>query len=258
MSRPRLHEDEVDIDATLVRRLLSEQLPGYGGSPLRHVPSGGTENAVFRLGDHLAVRMPLHRSAVGGLRKEVRWLPVVAPHLSLAVPEVVSTGEPSKDYPFPWAVVRWLAGEDALVGRIDPIRDAALTLGRFVTELQRIDMTDAPPPGSEGFLRGLPLAGRDSTFRAALAQCEGLLDVVRVQRTWDDAVAAPEWDGRQSGCTPTCYPPTCSCETGAWSACSTSAAWPPATRRTMSRRPGSCSIATPVPRFSEWSGPARR
>jgi len=194
MPPPRLHEDEVNIDPSLARRLLAEQMPEDRALPLHRVPSGGTENAVFRLGDDLAIRMPLHPGAVGGLLKEVRWLSLVAAQVSLAVPEVVSTGEPSADYPFPWAVVRWLAGEDALTGRIDSIREAALTLGRFVTELQGIDMTDAPLPGTEGFVRGLPLVGRDSTFRAALAQCEGLVDVERVGQIWDDALAASEWD----------------------------------------------------------------
>ncbi|MEJ7629283.1 MAG: aminoglycoside phosphotransferase family protein [Nocardioidaceae bacterium] len=195
MPSQRLHEDEVFIDTSLARRLLAEQMPEYGVLPLHRVPSGGTENAVFRLGDELAIRMPLHASAVGGLLKEARWLPVVAPHLTLAVPEVVSTGQPGKDYPFPWAVVRWLAGEDALTGRIESTREAALALGRFVTELQGFDMTDAPPPGTEGFVRGLPLVGRDSSFRDALAMCAGLVDVERVQQIWDDALAAPQWDG---------------------------------------------------------------
>ncbi|MPZ94135.1 MAG: phosphotransferase [Propionibacteriales bacterium] len=191
----RLHDDEVDIDASLARRLLTEQMPEYSTLPLRRVASGGTENAVFRLGDDLALRMPLRPDAVESLLKEVRWLSVVAAHLSLEVPEVVSTGEPGAGYPFPWAVVRWLAGEDALTSRFDSIRDAARTLGQFVAELQGIDMTDAPWPGAEGFHRGLPLVERDSGFRTALAQCDGLVDVERVEAVWDDALAAADWEG---------------------------------------------------------------
>lgn len=195
MSPARLHEDEVDIDASLAHRLLAGQLPRYSAMPLRRVASGGTEHAVFRLGDELAVRMPLHAGAVGGLLKEVRWLPVLAPHLTLAVPQVVSTGEPSGDFPFPWSVVGWLPGEDALTGRLDSLEEAALALGRFVMELRSIDVTHAPPPGAEGFVRGLPLVGRNVTFRAALARCGGLLDVERVGQIWDEALAAPVWNG---------------------------------------------------------------
>ena len=195
MPPPRLHDDQVDVDEALARRLLGEQMPEYAAMPLRRVRSGGTENAVFRLGEELAVRMPIHPGGVGGLLKEVRWLPAVSGHLSLQVPELVATGSPTEHYPFPWAVVRWIPGEDALTGRIDPLPEAARTIGGFVAELQRIDMTGAPPPGSEGFVRGLPLAGRDTAFRAALTRCVGLLDVERVRAVWEDALAAPDWDG---------------------------------------------------------------
>lgn len=94
-------------------------------------------------------------------------------------------------YPFPWAVVRWLPGQDAMTARVDPTVEAARTLGRFVTELQSIDVTNGPFPGSEGFVRGLPLAGRNASFRAALEECDGgLVDVVRVEQIWNDALAA--------------------------------------------------------------------
>jgi aminoglycoside phosphotransferase (APT) family kinase protein len=118
MPQPRLHADQVDVDESLARRLLAQQMPAYAAMPLRHVQSGGTENVVFRLGEELALRMPMRPGAVGGLLKEIRWLPVVAPHLSLDIPEVVAAGQPGDGYPFPWAVVRWLPGEDALSGRI--------------------------------------------------------------------------------------------------------------------------------------------
>ena len=133
--------------------------------------------------------------AVGGLLKEVRWLPVVAPHVSLAVPEVVGVGEPDEGYPFPWAVVRWLEGQNALAVTFDSMDQLAEDLGGFIRELQSIDMTAAPPPGSEGFVRGVPIAQREEYFRSAIAQCDGLIDAERVTAIWDDALAAPLWDG---------------------------------------------------------------
>lgn len=195
MSPPRLHHDEVDIDAALAHRLIAEQLPRHARLGLHRVASGGTENAVFRLGDDLALRMPMTPGAVGGLLKEIRWLALVAPHLSLDVPEVVATGEPAEGYPFPWAVVRWLPGEDAVTEPLVSLHEAAAVLGQFVAELQGIDMTGAPAPGSEGFARGLPLGGLDAAVREILPQCDGLIDVRRVVEVWDDALAAPAWDG---------------------------------------------------------------
>ena len=195
MSPPRLHHDEVDIDAALARALVAEQLPEYAGLPLHRVPSGGTEHAVFRLGDELAARMPMTPGAVNGLLKERRWLPALGPHLTLDVPEVVATGQPGQGYPFPWAVLRWLAGADAATVPFESLAETAVDLGRFVSELQGIDTSNAPAPGSEGFGRGLPLAGRDAAVREVLPQCEGLIDVRRVAAVWDAALEAPEWTG---------------------------------------------------------------
>ena len=58
MAAPRLHTDQVEIDASLARALVASQFPGWAPLPITHVPSGGTENVVFRLGDDLALRMP--------------------------------------------------------------------------------------------------------------------------------------------------------------------------------------------------------
>ncbi|GAA4351316.1 aminoglycoside phosphotransferase family protein [Angustibacter luteus] len=194
MPPPRLHDDEVEIDIALAQRLVAEQLPRYASLPVRRVASGGTENAVFRLGDDLALRLPLTPGAVGGLLKEIRWLPVVGPHLTLDVPEVVATGAPAADYPFPWAVVRWLPGNDALAEEFTSLADTARRLGEVVLELQAIP--DVPPPGSqEDFGRGGPLVGRDPAFREFIVRCDGLLDVERVTSIWDDALAAPAWTG---------------------------------------------------------------
>jgi aminoglycoside phosphotransferase (APT) family kinase protein len=190
MPPSRLHADQVDIDEVVARRLIAEQLPRYARLPLHRVASGGTENAVFRLGSALALRMPLTPGAVGGLLTEVRWLPVVAGRVSLDVPEVVATGLPGEGYPFPWAVLTWLPGEDALSGRFRSLVDTATALGGFVAELRSIDPTDGPVGG-----RGGPLVRRDEAFRSALSQCDGLLDVGWAAAVWDDALAAPPWDG---------------------------------------------------------------
>ncbi len=46
----KLHDDEVDIDASLVARLLAEQFPKWAGLPVRLVTSSGTDNVTFRAG----------------------------------------------------------------------------------------------------------------------------------------------------------------------------------------------------------------
>jgi aminoglycoside phosphotransferase (APT) family kinase protein len=53
----RMHAGEHEVDEALVRRLLTEQFPQWPDRPLRRVEHPGTENAVFWLGDELALRL---------------------------------------------------------------------------------------------------------------------------------------------------------------------------------------------------------
>ena len=75
----RMHADEVAIDAALVRRLVTGQFPGWSAPPLAPVPSAGTDNALFRLGSDLVVRLPRIGWAVPDVDKEQEWLPRLAP-----------------------------------------------------------------------------------------------------------------------------------------------------------------------------------
>ena len=48
MSVLRIHVDELDADATLVRRLLTAQFPECAELPIEALPVGGTDDAIFR------------------------------------------------------------------------------------------------------------------------------------------------------------------------------------------------------------------
>ena len=79
-----MHDDELDLDAALVQRLLRAQMPRWADLPIARVASSGTDNAMFRLGDDMVVRMPRVERAVPRLENEQRWLPALAPHLEAA------------------------------------------------------------------------------------------------------------------------------------------------------------------------------
>ena len=49
----KMHDDEADIDAELVRRLVAAQFPRLAGRPVTPFRSTGTVNAIYRLGDAL-------------------------------------------------------------------------------------------------------------------------------------------------------------------------------------------------------------
>jgi aminoglycoside phosphotransferase (APT) family kinase protein len=182
---PRMHADEREIDEALVRRLLRERFAEWADRSLRRVEPAGTENAIFRLGEDLAIRLPRRdgRTEPGGTERW--WLPKLAPQVSLEIPVPVAQGAPTPEYPWYWDVHTWVDGETVAVEAIDPIQ-AAKDLAVFVAGLQRVDPTDAPPG------RGIPLAERDPEVRYWLARYQG---DPRVTAGWERALAAPPWEG---------------------------------------------------------------
>lgn len=162
-----MHPGERDIDAGLACRLLAEQFPQWAHLRLTRVPSAGTVNAIYRLGDDMAVRLPRMAWAVESLEREWRWLPRLSPHLPLAAPVPLARGEPSGDYPWPWAITPWFDGEALDVARDIDARRAAQQLAGFVRALQELDPSGGPAPRPTE--RGRPLGERDARVRQAIA-----------------------------------------------------------------------------------------
>jgi aminoglycoside phosphotransferase (APT) family kinase protein len=187
----KMHANEADIDTALVGRLVRDQFPQWAGLRLSRVPSAGTDNALFRLGPELTVRLPRIPGSTGQAQKEARWLPRLAPQLPLAVPTPLEVGQPGAGYPWHWSICRWLDGETLTDTRFaDPI-EAAAALAGFITALQRIDPTDGPAAG-----RGTPLPRRDPATREALTALRERLpedDLDTLTEVWANALRAPCW-----------------------------------------------------------------
>jgi aminoglycoside phosphotransferase (APT) family kinase protein len=185
-----MHDDEVETNVELVRYLLASQHPQWAHLPIERVQSAGTDNAMYRLGDELAVRLPRIHWSVDSIAKERKWLPVLAPHVPLAVPLPVATGDPEAVFPYPWSVVRWLAGEVATLDRLGNPVQAALDLAAFVLALQAVD-----PTGGPTHHRGGPVRLQEEGVRAGVAGLRGEVDGDAVLEAWDRVVAAPDYDG---------------------------------------------------------------
>ncbi|MCG2799900.1 MAG: aminoglycoside phosphotransferase family protein [Cellulomonas sp.] len=189
MTRPAgphpLHEFE--IDTRLVRALLAEQHPDLAELDLRRA-GAGWDNAMVRLGDHLAVRLPLRALAVPLIAHEQRWLPQLARTLPVAVPVPVRIGRPSPLFPAPWSVVPWLTGTGADTVPVADRTAWAATLGHALAALHAPAPDDAP----HNPYRGVTLASREQTVRPRLATAP---DAEVLLAAWDDGVAAPTWDG---------------------------------------------------------------
>ncbi|WP_433377927.1 aminoglycoside phosphotransferase family protein [Actinoplanes sp. CA-142083] len=176
------------LTSALVRRLVDTQFPEWAGLPLRPVEPGGSDHLIHRLGDELTVRMPRHDGAIGQAEKELRWLPRLAPHLPLAIPEPVAVGRPDFGYPWPWAVSRWMPGKVATVSEWGSSVPAAVELAGFLAALQRFPRDGAPAVEPES------LADRDAATRASIAQAGNVFDPAGLTAVWEAALAAPKWD----------------------------------------------------------------
>jgi len=189
----RMHADEVDLDIPLVSRLLAAQFPQWAGLPIQPVQPLGTDNALFRLGDEMVVRMPRRKRTTQTLEKELQWLPILAAQLPVAIPIPKAEGMPGEGYPFPWSIYTWLKGENAAVERVTDLRQLATDLTQFLAALQRIDATGGPSPGAHNFFRGVPLRRRDEMTRTAIASLGRAIDRDAVTAAWEAALGAPEW-----------------------------------------------------------------
>jgi aminoglycoside phosphotransferase (APT) family kinase protein len=177
---------DIEIDATLVRSLLRAQHPDLAHLPLQLMDSGW-DNAMLKLGDELAVRLPRRVAAAKLIEHEQRWLPQLAPLLPIAVPAPVRVGQPAENYPARWSIVPWLRGRNADLN--EPRPDQAERLVAFQRALHRPAPADAP----FNPYRGGPLRERAEQIVVRIDRLKretNLLsdDIVRI---YEDAIEAP-------------------------------------------------------------------
>lgn len=182
-----------EITEALVRDLLRDQHPDLADLPLREV-DGGWGNQMWRLGDELAVRIQRMDTGPDAQLKERRWLPVLAPRLPLPVPVPVRDGAASARFPKVWTVMTWVPGEPLDRGSITRGEHAADTLAAFLRALHVEAPADAPVSTDRGGHPRDCTGGFDHFLGSVDAEALGC-DAADVRTVWDDAVAAPAWEG---------------------------------------------------------------
>jgi aminoglycoside phosphotransferase (APT) family kinase protein len=185
--------DRDAITADAAARLVAGQFPQWAGLPVVPVKLNGWDNTTFRLGEELSVRLPSGDGYAAQVAKEHRWLPFLAPRLPLPIPEPVAMGRPSEEFPRPWSVYRWIAGEPASAGQVAEPVAFAWHLAGFLTALQAIDASDGPPAGEHNFFRAGPLAVYDQQTRRLIRTSAGDVDAGGAAKVWDAALAS-NWE----------------------------------------------------------------
>lgn len=185
--------EKADITAELVGRLIEGQFPRWAHLPITTVEVDGWDNTTFRLGNDMSVRLPRGDGYVAQVEKEARWLPHLASHLPLPIPEPLAVGVASDDFPRPWSVRRWLPGVSATLDVVDDLGTLASELGEFLAALQRIDATDGPTAGEHSHYRGAALSHYDAQTRSVIGELAPTIDADNARRVWDTALAST-WD----------------------------------------------------------------
>lgn len=186
----KMHKGEIDIDATLVQRLISDQFPHLADRPITLVRSTGTVNAIYRLGDDLSVRLPRVGTWADGIENEWKWLPKLTPYISLKIPKPLAWGTPTEWYPYPWAIYDWIEGSPYQDELIHDERQAAHDLADFILELRQADMAGAPRGGRK------PLLELDAVTRSAIESSHGVIDTEAVLAAWTYSLESSPWDGK--------------------------------------------------------------
>jgi len=186
---PRAHPS---ITYDTVERLVEEQLPHLAEWGLGE-RFDGWDCAMFRLGEHYAVRLPRTQAAVRFLQTEMHWVPQLSARWDFPAPEFVEHGLPGHGYPWPWAVVTWVPGD--MADAVPLNADAGIAVGRALAQVHSPAPDDAP----FNVEQSIPMMGRDIKVRervAALAMSPGpsgqVMDVDAAMAVWADALAARE------------------------------------------------------------------
>lgn len=190
-----MHEDQIQVDEDVARRLVHEQFPQWAELTVRTVPTAATVNAIFRVGDSLAARFPLRAAHPAEVR---RWLShesdaarEFATVSTVPSPEPVALGEPGDGYPLPWSLQTWVPGRDAVAEDPAGSRRFAEDLARLISRLRAVPVRGRRFNGQG---RGGHLPDHDGWMALCFDKSRGLVDVPRLRALWADLRSLPEPD----------------------------------------------------------------
>jgi len=93
----------IEVGDAVVHALIRDQRPDLAARALVRV-ANGWDNATFRLGSDLAVRLPRRAEAMPLILHEQQHLPAIAGRTPVPVPVPVHAGRPTLTFPGPGAL----------------------------------------------------------------------------------------------------------------------------------------------------------
>ncbi|CAH0139124.1 hypothetical protein SRABI121_00972 [Microbacterium sp. Bi121] len=189
----RMHDDEVSIDDGTLRKLVDDQFPQWRSMPIRRVAGSGTVNAIFRIGEDHAARLPLTGddpdAAAETLRREAAALAAFAGASPFSAPRPVALGQPGAGYPLPWSVQTWIPG---IVATPDAVSHSPEFATDLATLIRAVRATDTGGRGFSGVGRGGNLQDADEWMDLCFTKSTGLLPVDDLRALWEELRELPD------------------------------------------------------------------
>jgi aminoglycoside phosphotransferase (APT) family kinase protein len=180
-----MHDNQVHIDADIVRGMIIDQFPDYRHEQIEHLATAGTVNAIFRIGSGVAARFPLRAmkpvACAEMLRREAAAMTEFAKYSPFATPRPLGLGQPSALYPMSWAIQSWIEGDVATPNGLASSPALARDIANLIASLR---VADTQGHRFDGQGRGGDLPDHDEWMEVCFKNSEGLLEVARLRRLW--------------------------------------------------------------------------
>ena len=183
-----MHQDDLPVTDALIHQLLERHTPQWADLPLERVTSSGTDNALYRIGDELVLRIPRRASAALLVSKELDWLPRLI-GLPLTTPTLRYRGRVDLGMDCEFGIFDWMAGSIATPENIANGDEAAVSLASFLKALHLKSTAGAPVAGPINKLRGIPLAEMSARTLSAIDIVSDEIDATAAVELWNEALA---------------------------------------------------------------------
>jgi len=181
-----MHDDQLLVEVGAVRALIIDQFPQWQYESLVPIRSDGTVNAIFRLGEHLAVRMPIRPAdpdeSVRRLRADAVRLAEISAVCPFPTPRPIAIGLPGDGYPMPWSIQTWLPGE---IATADGLASSHLFARDLASLIRAFREADTHGRHFTGAGRGGRLADHDEWMTTCFRESNGLMDVAPLRALWE-------------------------------------------------------------------------
>lgn len=170
----------------LACKLIAEQCPEYAHLPITDVEKQGHDNRTYRLGPDMLIRIPTAENYALKIPKEQELLPQSGKRLSLSIPVPIKMGNPSRDFPYPFSIYKWLPGKSiTLLTLTDQEKEFfAFDLAKFLKELQAIVDIEGISPGQHNWWRGDHVSVYDKGAREQIAELADFINANQAIALW--------------------------------------------------------------------------